>query len=97
MMSSAETENTTREKNITLVTEAIKNVNATVNADTNENPISIPTIPMTELVGKIGTENKLKLYVKYSQDADTGVLSIAEKYYIDTTADGGNTVVKKVE
>jgi hypothetical protein len=66
-------------------------VNAAI-ANTN-NPIS--DIGMTELVTKIDTENKLKLYVTYEKDA-TGELSIKDQYYIDKS-DVTGTVVKKVK
>ena len=65
-----------------------------VNAAIQNAENTILDIGMTELIGKIDTTNKLKLYVKYTKDA-TNELSIEEKYYIAT--DDGNTVVKKVE
>lgn len=69
-------------------------VNAAI-ANATTNPIT--EITMDNLVKKIDTDNKLKLYVTYEKDTN-GELSIKDQYYIDATTDANNKPeVKKVE
>jgi hypothetical protein len=81
MSSSSTEENAERVKNIELVKGEIV-LDKT-----------LPTTGMADLVKNIGETNKIKLYVKYTQN--DGQLSIADKYYIETAA--GSKLVKKVE